>query len=323
MKVLVTGGAGYIGSVLARLLLSKGYEVRVVDNLSYGGESLLGILNNENFEFVKGELTESRSLPDFLAGIDAVVHLAAIVGDPACAKNPDLAKRVNLEASINLFENAHKMGVKRFIYASTCSNYGKMKDPNALVDETSELRPVSLYAELKVGVEKHILASAKKKGFAPTCLRFSTAYGLSARPRFDLTVNEFAKDLALGRKLLVFGEQFWRPYCHTVDLSRAMLKVLEADEKLADQEVYNVGDTQENYTKKMIVDLIKKFLPKAEVDYVSKNEDPRDYKVSFKKIKDQLGFKISRTVEDGVKEILNVVGHQSFLEPDQPRYKNI
>jgi len=322
-RVLVTGGAGYIGSVLARLLLKEGYFVRVMDNLKFGGESIVELLNEENFEFVKGDIREDGDIKKSLENIDYVVHLAAIVGDPACAKEPELTKQTNLIASKRVYELANENGVKRFVFASTCSNYGKMEDANSFVTEESELRPVSLYAETKVEYEKFLLNQERSNICKPTCLRFSTVYGLSPRIRFDLTVNEFTKELALGRELVVFGEQFWRPYCHVIDLSRSVLSVLEAEESKVAFDVFNVGDTDENYQKQMIVEEIKKQLPDAKIRYVKKDEDPRDYRVAFEKIKNRLGFKISKKVPDGIAQTIQVIKDGFLNNPDDGKYKNI
>ena len=325
MNILVTGGAGYIGSSLVALLLSKGHKVTVFDNLSFGGESLLGSLIYPDFKFVKGDISDLKLLESVFAKnkFDAVVHLAAIVGDPACAKHPELAKKVNYDCSVNLFDTAVKYKIKRFIFASTCSNYGKMQDPNGYVDETSPLSPVSLYAELKVKTEKYILENhGKNNGFSATVLRFATVYGVSPRMRFDLTVNEFAKELILGRELVVFGEQFWRPYCHVQDIALAVLKVLESSADKVSGNVFNVGDTAENYQKQLIVDAIREVVADVKVKYVKKNEDPRDYRVSFKKINDELGFTVTKKLIDGVKEIKFVLDNNFLSNPDDAKYKN-
>ena len=324
--VLVTGGAGYIGSVLVRLLLNNGNKVIVADNLSFGGESLLSVWHQPNFKFVKGDLTSENFIKSIFEDnkIDAVVHLAAIVGDPACAKNPELARAVNWEASLKLLNYAIDNKAKRFIYASTCSNYGKMSDPNGYVDETATLAPVSLYAELKVKFENVILNELEKKdGFCPTSLRFATVYGISPRMRFDLTVNEFTKEMSLGRELVVFGEQFWRPYCHVYDIARAILLVLNHGMASVAYNVFNVGDSTENFQKKMIVDEIKKLIPDARVKYVKTNEDPRDYRVSFAKIKNELSFTVSKRLFDGVKEIKRIIDNKVLVDPDAVKYKNI
>ena len=198
-----------------------------------------------------------------------------------------------------------------------------MDDTNDFVYETSPLAPVSLYAELKVEFEDLLLNNIPKKdSFSPTALRFSTVFGMSPRMRFDLTVNEFTKELALGRELKVFGEQFWRPYCHVNDFSRAILAVLAADE-IAAYNMYNVGDTSQNYTKKMIVEELLKQIPDGRVLYVHKDEDPRNYKVNFDKIKNELGFKISKTVPEGIREILSGIRTGVISNPDDQSYYNI
>jgi nucleoside-diphosphate-sugar epimerase len=323
-KVLVTGGAGYIGSVLVRLLLEDGHEVKVVDTLEFGGESVVELLNNERFTFVKGDVRDESLMQSALQGMDAVAHLAAIVGDPACAKQPELTRSINLDGSKRVYQLANAAGVKQFIFASTCSNYGKMDDPEGYVVETSTLAPVSLYAETKVEFERFLLSHKDQDVTCmPTCLRFSTVYGLSPRLRFDLTVNEFTKELALERELVIFGEQFWRPYCHVVDLSRSVLAVLNASVDTVAFEVFNVGDTRENYQKKMIVDEIKKRLPEAKISYVERQEDPRDYRVNCDKIREVLGFQITKTVPDGIDQILQIVQDRFIQDPDSQRYRNV
>jgi nucleoside-diphosphate-sugar epimerase len=320
--VLVSGGAGYIGSVLVRLLLEKGVRVRVLDTLRFGGVPIIDLLNDDSFEFIKGDVRDEALLREVLRNVDAVVHLAAVVGDPACAKEPDLARSINLDGSMQLYRLSNELGVDRFVFASTCSNYGKMKDPESYVDEDSVLAPVSLYAETKVAVEQFLLSQPRDNRCKPTSLRFATVYGLSPRPRFDLTVNEFSKELALGRELTVFGEQFWRPYCHVVDLCRSVLAVLDADGEKVAFDVFNVGDTSENYRKQMIVDEILRQIPEGRISFVAKNEDPRDYRVSFEKIKERLGFRITKTVPDGIAQIIKVVREGFIPDPDTKEYRN-
>lgn len=322
-KVLVTGGAGYIGSVLVKLLLDKGYYVRVLDNLSFGGEAIVELLNNKNFDFVKGDIRERKDLESAMKDIEYVAHLASIVGDPACAINPELTKDINLNGAKLTYQVANEMGIKKFVFASTCSNYGKMADSNAFVNEESQLKPVSLYAETKVEFEQYLLSQDKKNVAKPTCLRFSTVYGLSPRIRFDLTVNEFTKELAMGKELVVFGEQFWRPYCHVVDLSRGVITVFEANEETVAFNVYNVGDTSENYQKQMIVDEIVKQIPDAKIKFVSRNEDPRDYRVNFDKIKNELGFEITLRVPEGIAQTIKVIRDGFLNNPDDQKYKNV
>jgi nucleoside-diphosphate-sugar epimerase len=325
-KILVTGGAGYVGSGLLRELLKENYSVTCVDNLMFGGESLLDIWHNKNFTFIKCDINDWNIFDKILKTnkFDAIIHLAAIVGDPACRINSELALKTNWESTKWLLDKSIEIGIKKFIFASTCSNYGKMDNPELYVDEESNLAPVSLYAELKVKFETYMLTEIKKyKDFYPTSLRFSTVYGLSPRMRFDLTVNEFTKDLALGKELTIFGENFWRPYCHVKDFSNAFITVLRAENNKVAYNVFNVGDTSENYTKQMLVNEIIKIIPEAKIKYVEKNEDPRDYRVNSDKIKRELDFKITMRVTDGIKEVKRMIQEGVIANPEDQRYYNI
>ena len=323
-SVLVTGGAGYIGSVVVREFLRQGYRVICLDNLRFGGDALLGLLNDPGFQFVKADLRDPVATTKALENIEfeSVVHLAAIVGDPACRAEPELARETNDVASRFLFDYCREREVSRFVFASTCSNYGRMDDSSEFVTEESPLAPVSLYAELKVGFEQYLLSQGNSD-ICTTVLRFSTVYGLSPRMRFDLTVNEFTRDLAMGRELVIFGEQFWRPYCHVFDFSRAFQCVLETSQEKVSGQVFNVGDSTENYTKKMLADMLVERFPAANIRYVRKNEDPRDYRVNFDKIQDSLNFDISRRVGDGMDEIRDAIEQGVISNPDSVIYSNI
>lgn len=322
MRVTITGGAGYLGSALTAQLLSSGHSVRVVDSLAHGGEPLLGVWSHPAFTFVRGDLRDTVTVDAAVVEADAVVHLAAIVGDPACARNPELARAVNLEASQQLIEAARHAGVARFIFASTCSNYGKMADANRYVDEETELRPVSLYAETKVAVERELLTAPADPHWCPTALRFATLYGVSPRMRFDLTVNEFIMELLTRGHLKVFGEQFWRPYIHVADAARGIEAVLTASPDLVHRRVFNVGATDQNFTKQQLVTLMQAYAPHAVVEYVHKAEDPRDYRVSFSRITSELGFRLRCTVPDGIAEVARLVGDGVLSQPGDARYRN-
>jgi len=321
-KVLVTGGAGYIGSELVRNLLQDGFKVVVFDNLSFGGESLLGFWGNPNFEFIKGDLLNQTEVKNALKGIDYVCHLAAIVGEPPCKKYPELAIKVNWEASVKLYELCEEAKVKKFVFASTCSNYGKMSDPARLLDEHGELNPISVYSETKVNFETYLLG-LKNSDITRIILRFSTVYGVSPRPRFDLTVNEFTRDAALNRPLLIYGENFWRPYCHVSDLANSVKIALITNKLITANQAFNVGDTTQNYTKKMLMEEIQKVIPSLQVNYHHVVTDPRDYKVNCDKIRDVLGFKISKTVPQGIREIASLIQSQVISQPLSSKYGNI
>jgi nucleoside-diphosphate-sugar epimerase len=323
MKVLVTGGAGYIGSVLVRQLLNKNYRVRVLDSLKFGGDALYDVMLHPNFEFIKGDVRNAADVEKALNGIDAIAHLAAIVGDPACKKFSEEANETNWDGSISLFESAEKAGVKKFVFASTCSNYGKMANANDFVTETSELRPVSLYAELKVKFEKFLLEEKKDSAMCSTSLRFSTVYGFSPRIRFDLTVNEFTRNATINGEQEIWGQQFWRPYCHVDDLARSVVLVLESNEQKVRANVFNVGSTDENYQKGSIMKEVCKIVPDVKVKYVESAEDPRDYRVNFDKIKNELGFTITKKVPDGIKEIYTLVRSGIINDPFEQKFRNI
>ena len=189
------------------------------------------------------------------------------------------------------------------------------------LDENSILRPVSLYARLKVKFEKYIMQHDDSHNAFVTSLRFATAFGLSPRMRFDLTVNEFVRELTLGNELLVYGENFWRPYCHTKDISKACELMIEAGYNKVHKQVFGVGNTAENYTKKMIVDEIEQVIPNINIKYVKKVEDPRDYKVNFSKIK-KLGFINDYNLIDGIKEIHEALLAGVFEDAYSDLYKN-
>lgn len=306
MKVLITGGAGYLGSVLAQQLLCAGHSVVVIDNLLYGGRSLLFLAGADGFTFVRADIRDPLKVRAVCEGSEAVVHLAALVGDPACAQRPDYAREVNLEASLALIEAARAAGVQRFVFASTCSNYGRMTDGSALASEDHELRPLSLYAETKVAVERTLLDD-RDGDMAATILRFATLYGLSPRMRFDLTVNEFVMEMLTRRKLVVYGKEFWRPYVHVRDAARAVALVLNSSRPTIDGQVFNVGSTAENFRKIDLLELMGRRVGPVEVQFVHRVEDPRDYRVSFERIRVCLGYRTTRSVADGVDEIASAI----------------
>ncbi len=322
MNVLVTGGAGYIGSTLVPMLLTAGHRVRVLDSLVHDGRSLLGVWAHPGFEFQLNDIRDRKAVRKAVSEMDAVVHLAAIVGDPACARQPELAREVNLDASLNLLEECKRESVSRFVFASTCSNYGRMSEAANYVDESTKLNPVSLYAETKVAVEGEVLGS-NGTGPCKTVLRFATVFGVSPRMRFDLTVNEFTLDLLTRKRLVVYGEQFWRPYIHVRDAARAIGLVLSTPADKVSNEVFNAGSTEENYQKQQLVELIMKaYEPDARVEFVHKEEDPRDYRVSFAKISTQLDFDITLTVPDGIDEIARLIKQGLLADFDAPAYRN-
>jgi nucleoside-diphosphate-sugar epimerase len=322
VNILVTGGAGYFGSTLVPMLLARGHRVRVVDRLAYGGRSLLGVWAHPAFSFVRADIRDAAAVRAALDGIEAVVHLAAIVGDPACAREPELARAVNLDAATSLLDAARSLGVERFVFASTCSNYGRMADPASFVDEAAPLQPLSVYAETKVGVERAVLDGSRAGSMCSTALRFATLFGVSPRMRFDLTVNEFTMKIVTERHLLVYGEQFWRPYVHVADAARAVTRVLEAPREEVHLAVFNVGSTDQNYTKRHLLELMLPYAPDTRIEYVHTAEDPRDYRVSFAKIQETIGFRVERTVPDGIREVAELVRDGVLPDCSDASYRN-
>ncbi len=319
---LVTGGSGYVGSLLVAELLQSGREVRVLDRLLHGQREIADEQEAAGAQVIRADVRDPEARARALAGVQELVHLAAIVGDPACARDPETADEVNVQATRELVREAHGAGVERLVFASTCSNYGRMADPSVPITEDGELRPVSLYAEQKVAMEQLILGGPGN-GTRATCLRFATVYGVGRRMRFDLTVNEFTRELWADRELEVFGEQFWRPYIHVRDAARAVRTVLDAPGEQVAGAVFNAGRSGENYRKLDLVHEIEQQLDRGRVTYVRREEDPRDYKVSFEKIRAQLGFETLMTVPAGIAEIITALDARAFGDPFDARYRNI
>jgi nucleoside-diphosphate-sugar epimerase len=318
--VLVTGGAGYLGSVVVDQLLRRGHNVRVIDSLIHGNvSSLLLAWSDPRFQFVRSDIRDRKARRAALSDVASVVHLAAIVGDPACARQPEDARAVNLDATLTLLHDSKSAGIERFIFASTCSNYGKVAH-ESFATEDSALRPVSLYAETKVGAEEAVCAV--NGSVATCCLRFATVFGTSPRMRFDLTVNEFTRDIALEGELVVYGEQFWRPYVHVRDAARAIGLALEAPRNVVNGSVFNVGDDGQNFRKLDITDLLRERFPAAAIQFVHKDEDPRDYRVSFERVRKQLEFCAEHGVADGIDEIISLLDSGLLADPYAPIYKN-
>jgi nucleoside-diphosphate-sugar epimerase len=318
---LVTGGAGYVGAEVVQALLEAGREVRVMDSLLHDQRGVADQLEDAGAEVQIADIRDAGRRREAMEGAEAVVHLAAIVGDPACARDPELARETNIEATKGLVEDARAAGVGHLIFASTCSNYGRMADPEVPVDEEAPLAPVSLYAEQKVEIERMLLADGSGPT-TPTCLRFATVYGVSPRMRFDLTVNEFTRELWADRELEVFGEQFWRPYVHVRDAARAIAQALEAGPQGVGCDVFNVGHSDENYRKLDLVEIITAEIAGGRVSFVHRDEDPRDYKVSFTKVRERLGFEPEMRVRDGVREVARELEAGSFDDPFAAQYRN-
>jgi len=325
--VIITGGAGYIGSLLTGELLRLRIKVTIIDDLLFGGESLLGYLAHPNFHFIKANVIEPRVIRSSLRSDwekpDAIVHLAAIVGFPACQSvGRQVAWRYNVEATERVYEQAVSLGVNRLVYASSYSNYGISADGQP-VTEASPLTPQSLYAETKIAAERFLLAQSDSSCI-PLIYRLATLYGISPRTRFDLIINQFVLEAYTKRELLIYQRGYSRSFVHINDAIRGFILGLQApDEKIRCQ-VYNLGSENGNYTKDQIVELVLKRMPETVVTYkdMSFGGDMRDISVSYEKIRRELGFQTRLTPDDGIRDVLHAIRTGLISNPHDQRYRN-
>jgi nucleoside-diphosphate-sugar epimerase len=307
--VLITGGAGYIGSLLCGELLRRGYRVTVIDNLLFGGNSLLAYLDHPAFAFHKADVCDKKGLRPYLKNVDSVVHLAAIVGYPACAKAGQGASfACNLDGTRNVFALAEGAGAGRFVFSSTYSNYGVAKEGRP-VTEDAPLFPQSVYAETKIAAEKFLIEQAAHSHCAPVVFRFATLFGPSPRTRFDLIINQFVLEAIRAGKLVIYQKEYNRSFVHIRDVMRAILLALEAPLDKIRGQVFNVGSNQGNYSKEEIARLIRTYVPGLKIEYkdLRFDGDMRDIKVSFNKIGRKLGFKARISVEEGIREMAEIL----------------
>ncbi len=324
---VVTGGAGYIGSLLTSELLRANWRVTVLDSLLFGGESLVPFLHHPNFHFVKADVSEPRSVKDSLRKDwpkpEAVIHLAGIIGFPACqAVGRQAAWKYNVEATKLVFEQAAGLGSARFVFTSTYSNYGLSPDGEPVTEE-SPLNPQSLYAETKVAAEEFLLAQ-KDAVTAPLSFRCATLYGISPRTRFDLIVNQFVLEAFARRELIIYQRGYSRSFIHVRDAVRGLLLGLDAPEAKVRGQVYNLGMDGGNYTKDEIVNLVLKRMPETVVDYkdLTFGGDMRDITVSFEKVRRELGFEATLNVDDGIRELIHALKSGLIRNPHDERYRN-
>jgi nucleoside-diphosphate-sugar epimerase len=318
-RILVTGGAGYIGCILVDRLLRSGYKVIILDKLMFGVEPLKHFLKttNPNLAIIVGDIQNEDDVQRALENADAVIHLAAIVGDPACAADAELTVKVNFNATVRLADLCKKRKIKKFVFASTCSVYGQGK--KEILYEDSEVNPISLYAETRLYGERGILSLADKN-FAPVLLRLGTLFGLSPRMRFDIIVNYLTQKAYKEKKISIFGGDQWRPLLHVADAARAFQITMESPQKKIANQIFNVG--LQNLQIKDIGLTIKNNIPGADVHTLEKLEDKRSYNVSFEKIQNVLNFKAEKTLEMGIKEILGALQDGTIPNPTDRIYYN-
>jgi nucleoside-diphosphate-sugar epimerase len=317
-RVLVVGSAGYIGPIIVNHLLSQGYAVRGLDRFIYPtAMTVVPFVGRADFDFVRGDFRDPQVTEKAFRDVTDVVVLAGLVGDPITAKYPQASQMINHDGLITFVRDLSKYDLDRVVFVSTCSNYGLIPD-DALAAEDFELSPQSLYAKAKVAVEREILRSNRGHGYTPTVLRFATAFGLSPRMRFDLTISQFTRSMFFDEDLLVYDAHTWRPYCHLQDFAEVIRRVLEAPEDAVRGEVFNAGGDVNNFTKQGIIDAVLDVLPNAPVRYRENGPDPRNYRVSFEKIRSVLGFQPRYSVRDGIAELIAALEMGLFDDINRP-----
>lgn len=317
--VLVIGGAGYIGSALLPHLLASHDKVKILDVFMYGRETIAPYLDDPKLEIIEADYRKIEQLVSAMQGVDTIIHLGGLVGDPACAWNEALTVEVNLTFTRVIAEIAKASGIKRFVFASTCSVYGASDE---VLDEESPLNPVSLYARSKIGSER-VLQRLMSKEFAVTILRFGTIYGFSGRTRFDLVVNLLTAKAHVDGVITVFGGDQWRPFVHVADAAKAVAAVVNAPTPLVAGQIFNVGSEDQNATLGDVGRLVNKAVPSATYLDSGLDGDRRNYRVSFYRIRDVLGFKPDWTLEEGINQVLDALRTGKVTDYRDPRYSNV
>ena len=313
-RVLITGGSGYIGTHLTEMLLASGYHVVLLDNHLYGDQGIQHLKHHDHLEIVYGDIANINDVVKSLKDVDTIIALAAIVGDPACGVNPQDTLNLNYESSKILVETANFYGIRRLVFASSCSVYGM--SGNDLLTETSPLNPVSLYAKTRI-MSENILFE-RSDSVSPVVLRLSTVFGYSSRMRFDLVVNLLTVKALVEKKFQIFGGNQWRPFIHCRDVARAFYLAATQPDDVVNRQIFNVGSDQLNYQLKDIGQLITTHLPDATYDILNENVDERNYRVSFDKIHSELNFSPEHDLNSGIIEMIEKIQSSSDLQD----YKN-
>jgi nucleoside-diphosphate-sugar epimerase len=322
-KILLIGGAGYLGAVLTGRLLKEGYPVKILDSFIYGKKAVEKYKDDPRVEIIEGDIRNIETVNLTMHDTHSVVLLAAVVGDPASKARPGQTVETNYLAAQVVASSSKISGIKKFIYASTCSVYGVGSEA---LDETAPLNPVSLYARTKISSEESIMAIADSS-FKPVIMRMSTLYGWSPRMRFDLVVNTMTMSAYTEGKITVFGGNQWRPLLSLEDASEAYLKVLESDLNMTGGRIYNVGSEKQNYRISETAELVAAGIKKVSGKEIPINiegdiVDVRDYRVSFKKIQNELGFEVKHSISEAAGEIWQKLESKEIKDPKQKVYYN-
>ena len=300
-QVVVTGGAGYLGSVLVPMLLTEGYRVHILDRFYFGRNAIKNIENHPNLKITNVDIFHHDNISDLFKDVGTLIHLASISNDPSGDLDPNLTIQTNFLATVSLARRAKAEGVKKIIFISSCSVYGASGD--TFLDEQSPVGPTTLYALSKLQCENEILPLADSK-FTVTILRFATLFGYSPRMRFDLAVNVMGKRALQGKSILLFGDgSQYRPFLHVIDAARAIMGVMKEETYITNKQIFNVGNSQLNFMIKDLVPLIQSYFPESKIEKVENNKDNRSYRVIFKKFERICGFQTLYDIEHGVREI--------------------
>lgn len=317
--VVVTGGAGYVGSALVPELLGKGYRVKVIDLMLYGKHVFDAVRGNPNLEVMQADIRDRDALNRVLSGADAVIHLACISNDPSYELNPDLGKSINYDAFVDLLDVSKRQKVKRFIYASSSSVYGVKDEPR--VTEDLSLEPLTDYSKYKAKCEEHLLAEAGDD-ITAAIVRPSTVCGYAPRLRLDLTVNILTNHAINNQLITVFGGEQMRPNIHIGDMVDAYALFLELPHEKLHKTIYNVG--YQNLKVKDIAELVKGVIGQDVEIKTTPSDDDRSYRVSAERIKKDLGFEPKRNVEDAVRDLKNAFDMGLVPNPlDDIKYYNV
>lgn len=321
MRVLVTGGGGYLGSWVVETLLQRGHAVRLMDRFCYGQEAIDPLAAHPDCEVVPGDIRRLQELPTLLDGIDAVIHLAGLTNDPSCDLDLDMAADVNIESTLELARRAAHAGARRFVFASSCAVYGR--GVFELLDEASPANPVTSLARTKLIAEQRLL-HLHQGNFEPVIARPATLFGVSRRMRFDLAVNQMvATALGQGRIVVRGGGNQWRPFVHVRDAAHALVLLAEAPPEIVAGQIFNIGENALNLRIRDLGQRVADHLGHVPLEVPRDDEDTRNFRVLFGKLADRLGFAPAYTLEQGIDEVEEFLATHPGVEPFGPKYFNV